>query len=58
MAMKSQKEIVVPSILTKTNEKISLISALTSKKWLNKKNKGTLLCQIVPSLVSKVLLFF
>ena len=42
MLKKSQKQIVVASILQKkNNEKDSLISAQESKKGSNQKNKGT-----------------
>jgi hypothetical protein len=35
---KSQKEIILSSILQKNNKKISTISAQASKKWLNQNN--------------------
>ena len=45
---KFQKEILVSSILLNINEKISLVFALASKKWLASKNEDTLFCVIVP----------
>ena len=41
--IKFQIEILVSSILQKTNAKFSLISAPPSKNWMNQKNKDTLL---------------
>ena len=44
----SQNDFLVSSVFQKTKAKIWWISALESKKWPNQKDKGTLLCQLIP----------
>ena len=44
---KYQKQFMVSSILSETNDFLSLISAIASRKWLIQKDKGTLLCLLV-----------
>ena len=52
----SKKKLWCLQFSQKTNENISLISALASKKWLNEKNIDTLLYVLIQSV--KVSLFF